>query len=222
MTDFLEQVKNGWKKFVSEYIKFPAYIILHPLKGFDTFKRDKRARMSVSIVFIFVLVLLNILSFQYAGFEVNTHDIRDLNSVAEIIYIVGPVILVALSNWAVTTLADGKGKLKEIFMMISYSLYPLIWSTAIALILSNFLTGEDLTFYYIIKSIGTFLMGYMVFFGMISIHEYGLLRCILTILGTIVAAAIILFIILLGYDLFKRMYGFLYTIYREITLRDLI
>ncbi len=222
MTNFLTKVKKNWEIFVSEYIKFPVYILLHPLKGFEEFKRNKRASMKVSIVFICVLVILNILAFQYSGFEVNDKDIRDLNSFAEIIYIIGPILLVTISNWSVTTLADGKGKLKEIFMMISYSLFPMIWATGIGLILSNFLTGDEIAFYRLALSLGSFLMGYMVFFGMISIHEYGLIKCILTILGTLIASSIIIFILLLGYDLFQRMYGFLYTVYREITLRNLI
>ena len=222
MTNFLTKVKKNWEIFVSEYIKFPVYILLHPLKGFEEFKRNKRASMKVSIVFICVLVILNILAFQYSGFEVNDKDIRDLNSFAEIIYIIGPILLVTISNWSVTTLADGKGKLKEIFMMISYSLFPMIWATGIGLILSNFLTGDEIAFYRLALSLGSFLMGYMVFFGIISIHEYGLIKCILTILGTLIASSIIIFILLLGYDLFQRMYGFLYTVYREITLRNLI
>ncbi|MFA6889848.1 MAG: YIP1 family protein [Bacilli bacterium] len=222
MTKFKEKLHHGWTIFVAEYIKFPVYIMLHPLKGFESFKRDKRASMKVSIVFIVALVVLNILAFQYTGFEMNNNDIRDLNSIAEIIYIVAPIILITVSNWAVTTLADGKGKMKEIFMMISYSLFPLIWSTGIALVLSNFLTGDEIAFYTLTLSLGLFLMGYMIFFGMISIHEYGLVKCIITILGTLLAASIIIFVVLLGYDLFQRIYGFFYTVYREITLRDLI
>ncbi len=222
MTKFMEKLRHGWGVFVAEYLKFPVYIMLHPLKGFEQFKREKRGSMKVSIVFILTLVVLNILSFQYSGFEVNDNDIRDLNSIAEIIYIIAPVVLITLSNWAVTTLADGKGKMKDIFMMISYSLFPLIWATGIGLILSNFLTGDEIAFYTLTLSVGSFLMGYMVFFGMISIHEYGLIKCILTILGTLLAASIIIFVLLLSYDLFQRMYGFLYTVYREITLRDLI
>ncbi len=219
---FWQKVKAKLTYIHQEYMKFPTYILLHPLKGFEQFKREKRAKMSVSIVFIIILVFLNILSFQYAGFEVNDNEIRDLNSIAEITYIVSPVILVTLANWAVTTLFDGKGKMKEIFMMISYSLYPMIWATTGALILSNFLTGEEIALYQLVLGLGSFLMGYMVFFGMISIHEYGLGKCLLTILFTAVAASIVIFIFLLGYDLFQKMYGFLYTLYREITLRNLI
>lgn len=216
------KIKHGWNYFREEYIRFPLYIMSHPLKGFEIFKREKKAKTSVAISFIVVLVILNILSFQYAGFEVNDNEIRDLNSIAEITYIVAPVILFTVSNWAVTTLFDGKGKMGEIFLMISYSLFPLIWATGLGIILSNVLTGEELALYQLTLGLGTFLMGYMVFFGMISIHEYGLTKCILTIIFTLIAASIIIFICLLFFDLFQKMYGFLYTVYREITLRNLI
>lgn len=219
---FFAKVKSSLIYIKKEYITFPLYLLSHPLKGFEIFKREKKAKTSVAVVFIVILVLLNILSFQYSGFEVNRNDIKDLNSIAEITYIVGVVILITVANWSVTTLFDGKGKMKDIFLMISYSLFPLILATGIGIILSNILTGEELGVYTLVLSIGGMLTGYMVFMGMISIHEYGLGKCILTILFTIVAAAIIIFVVLLAFNLFQTMYGFLYTIYQEITLRNLI
>jgi|SRR5690554_4679797 len=224
-----EVLKNSWPKiksklkyFYEEFIKFPAYLLSHPLKGFEEFKREKRAKMSVAITFIIILIFLNILAFQFSGFEVNQNELKDLNSFAEITYILAPIFLFTIANWSVTTLFDGKGTMKEIFLMISYSLYPLIWSSALNLILSNFLTGEELAIYYLISGVGMFLMGYLIFAGMISIHEYGVAKNITTILVTVLAAAIIVFGLILFYDLFQKMYGFLYTIYQEITLRDLI
>ncbi len=224
-----EKLKNFWLKTKStlsyikeEYIKFPLYLLSHPLKGFEIFKREKRAKTSVAITFIVILVILNILSFQYSGFEVNDNEIKDLNSIAEITYIVGVILLLTVSNWSVTTLFDGKGKMKEIFLMLSYSLFPLIWATGIGIILSNILTGEELAVYSLVLGLGSFLTGYMVFLGMISIHEYGLGKCVLTVIFTIIAAAIIIFILLLCFNLFQTIYGFFYTIYQEITLRNLI
>lgn len=222
LKNFLSKVKSSLIYIREEYIKFPLYLLSHPLKGFELFKREKRAKTSVAVVFIVLLVLLNILSFQYSGFEVNDNDIKDLNSIAEITYIVGVVVLLTVANWSVTTLFDGKGRMKDIFQMIGYSIFPLLWSTAAGIILSNVLTGEELGIYTLVVSIGGILTGYMVFMGMISIHEYGLGKNILTILFTIAAAAIILFVLLLAFNLFQTMYGFLYTIYQEITLRNLI
>ena len=220
--DFWLVVKEKLSYFYREYVKFPAFILAHPLKGFYEFKEEKRAKVSVAITFMIVLVVLNILSFQYAGFEVNQNELKDLNSIAEILYIIAPIILFTVANWSITTLFDGKGKMKDIFLMICYSLFPMIWATALSIILSNFLTGDELAFYGLTLAIGGFLMLYMIFFGMISIHEYGLGKNVLTILATLLAAGIIVFVMILGFDLFQKMYGFLYTLYEEITLRDLL
>lgn len=210
------------KFIVDDCIKFPAYILAHPLKGFEEFKRYKRGKMSVALVFIVLTIFINILKFQYEGFLVNDNNIKDLNSFEQIASVAGAVIVVTVGNWAVTTLFDGKGNMKEIFMMICYCLYPFIWSTSIGIILSNILTEDEMAVHTLVSIIGVVLLVYMFFFGIISIHEYGLVQCLLTILFTIIAVLIVLFACLLFFDLFQRMYGFVYTLYREITLRELL
>ncbi|MDD5183611.1 MAG: hypothetical protein PHU02_05555, partial [Bacilli bacterium] len=125
----------------------------------------------------------------------------------------------AFGNWSITTLFDGKGTIKEILMLISYSLFPMIITQFFALFLSNMIAQEEIGLYSLVLSVGVFATGYMVFVGLVSIHEYGVLKCIITIVFTIVAALVILFIALLGFDLFRKIYGFVYTIYREIALR---
>lgn len=210
------------KFFVNDCIKFPAYILAHPLKGFEEFKRYKRGKMSVSLIFLVLAIFFNILSFQYDGFLVNPNDIKDLNSIAQIAYVAGAVVVVTIGNWSVTTLFDGKGNMKEIFMMICYCLYPLIWSTTVGIVLSNVLSLDEMAIYTLVKTLGFVLLGYMFFFGIISIHEYGLIQCLLTILATVIAVLVVLFACLLFFDLFQRLYGFLYTIYREISLRELL
>ena len=219
---FALKLKSSLSYIKEEYIKFPLYILSHPLKGFEIFKREKRAKTSVAVTFMLLLILFNILWIQYAGFEVNDFEIKYLNSIAEVTYIVGVVVLLTVSNWAVTTLFDGKGRMKEIFLMICYSLYPMIWANAFGIILSRILTGEELAIYALVMSLGSLLTGYMIFMGMISIHEYGLGKCLLTILFTLLAASIIIFILLLSFNLFQTMYGFFYQIYQEITLRNII
>ena len=201
---YLQKTKTFFRYVYNEYIKFPLYILTHPLKGFDEFKREKRAKMSVSIVFIIITIILQILRFEYEGFLVNDRNINDLNSLAEIAYVIAPIVLCALANWSITTLFDGKGTFKEIFMMISYSLFPLFVTGFIGLILSNILTQEEIALYYLVTGIGKFLTGFMIFFGLISIHEYGLAKTILTIVATAVALMVILFVLLLSFDLFQK------------------
>lgn len=219
--NFWLKVKKGWAFFKEEFVKYPLFIMLHPLKGFDYFKRENRARMSVALSFVVILILLQILEFQYSGFVVSQVSVTELNSFAEIAYVIGPILVITVANWSITTLFDGKGKMKEIFMMICYSLFPLIWAKLIGLFVSNVVSTQEQAVYTLIISLGTFLMCYMAFFGFISIHEFGLLKCIGTLIATAVALLIICFVGILCFDLFQKMTGFIYTIYREISLRYL-
>ena len=222
----MKKVLNTILKFLkfvwTEMWKFPGYILIHPLKGFEEFKRYKRGKMSVAIAFVVIACIVNIMKYQYTGFIVNMVNIRDLKSFAQILYVVGAVIVVTIGNWSVTTLFDGKGNMKYIFMMVCYCLFPYIVCNILAMILSNVLTFDEKAVYQLVVSIGVFLMIYQFFFGIISIHEYGLGQCLLTILFTLVAALIILFVGILVFDLFQKIYGFLYQIYQEITMRTLL
>lgn len=214
-------MKKGWHFFVEECIKFPAYILVHPFKGYDLFKREKRAKMSVALIFVALLMFLNILSYQYQGFLVGVKDINDLNAFAEVAYVIVPILILVFANWSITTLFDGKGKVIEIFMMISYSLFPMIVTQLIGLIIGNVIVMEEFALYQLVLGIGVFGTALMAFTGLVSIHEYGIFKCIITIVFTILAALVILFVGLLIFDLFQRIYGFVYTVYREIMLRYL-
>ena len=222
MKKILAKIVQFLKFIRDEVIKFPAYILIHPLKGFEEFKRYGRGKVGIGVAFVIITVILNILKFQYSGFVVNDTNIRDLKSFAQVIYVIGAVLVISVANWSVTTLFDGKGNYKYIFMMVCYCLYPYIWANLIGMVLSNVLATEEVMIYRLIIGIGWFLTGYLFFFVIISIHEYGLGQCLLTILFTLVAALIILFVGILVFDLFQKIYGFLYQIYQEITMRNLL
>ena len=71
----------------------------------------------------------------------------------------------------------------------------------------------------LIKIISWVLTGYMAFMGLVVIHEYGMGKTIWSIILTVVATLIIAFIALLIFDLAQQMYGFIYSLYKEITIR---
>lgn len=209
------------KKFFNDYVKFPTYILTHPFKGYNLFKEEKQAKMKVAITFLIIIALLNILNYRYLGFIINNNNPQSFNSLMIIVYAIVPVILLSVANWSVTTLMDGKGKMKEIFMMLCYSYFPVIISGILTLILSQFVVEDEVQFLNLLNGIGYFLMVYMVFMGLISIHEYGLFKTIATVIVTAVAACIILFVCLLIFDLSQQIYGFVYSLYLEVKTRFL-
>ena len=91
------------------------------------------------------------------------------------------------------------------------SLNPVIISVMAMIILNEKLEMN--------KIVGIVLLCYACFMGFVVIHEYGIFKTILSIILTAVALCIVIFIALLIFDLSQQIYGFIYSIYKEIATR---
>ena len=69
-SDVWKTIVKGLKIFKKEFISYPLYIMAHPIKGFDEFKRDGKGKMWVSILLIVTLIFLNIAEYQFTGFVI--------------------------------------------------------------------------------------------------------------------------------------------------------
>lgn len=216
-----QKIKAAIKHFFKETVGHPLYIMSHPIQGYTEFKNEKKGKMWVAIVILMAYVLMEIIAYQYEGIVTNSNNPQKFNSILILIYGVVPPVILAVANWSVTTLLDGKGKMKEIFMMICYSLFPVTMIGFFNIILSNVLTLDEAQFIMLLSIVGWVITGYMVFMGLVVIHEYGVGKTLWSIILTIVATLIIAFIALLIFDLAQQIYGFLYELFKEISIRYL-
>ncbi|HKL47724.1 MAG TPA: Yip1 family protein [Candidatus Izemoplasmatales bacterium] len=212
-------MKIKLKKIFNDYIRFPAYILFHPFDGFEEFKRYKKAKLSVAIVFVVLFAYFQIFSFTNLGFLINNNNPLDLNSLEEIFGVVLIIFLFSVGNWSITTLMEGKGTYKEIFMVTGYALFPLLIIGFPSVILSNFLTLDEMALYDLMMYIAYFFTGWMLFMGILNIHEYGLFKTILTFIATFVSIAVMIFVGLLFFDLIQQIIAFIASIIDEINLR---
>ncbi|HLT00153.1 MAG TPA: YIP1 family protein [Acholeplasma sp.] len=212
-------MREKLKVFLTDFIKFPTYILSHPFDGYDEFKTDKKGKMSVAIVFVLLFALLRILTFQFEGFLINERNPLDLNNIEEIFSAALLIGLFVVGNWSVTTLMEGKGNLKEIFMVTVYSLFPLIIIGFPALLVSNYMTLEEMPFYSLIMGIAYFATGWMLFMGILNIHQYGLFKTVWAFILTVVAMLAMMFLGLLFFDLIQQFIAFISAIIQELGLR---
>ncbi|MDF2698486.1 MAG: hypothetical protein K0Q49_42 [Haloplasmataceae bacterium] len=207
------------KLFYEDVIKFPVYMISHPFKGYEDFKFGNKGKTYVALIFLALMSIIQILKFTSLGFIMNPYNPKDLNSIKLTSFVVFPVILFSIANWNVTTLFDGKGKIKDIFKMVCYSLFPYIIVSIIVLIGSNYLTIDEMVLLNLFNYLGILGIVYLMFLGMISIHEYSPFKVIVTTIMTVVAIGIILFIMLLVFTLVRQFYTFIYAILKELVKR---
>jgi hypothetical protein len=207
------------QQFLEDYIKFPLYIMTHPIQGYRQFKEEKKGKTSVGLFYLAMMILASIFEYKYTGPVVAMYDQTKFSSISIIVYTIVPVVVLSVANWSITTLLDGKGKMKEIFLMGCYSFFPVVYTTFLCVILSNVVTENEVGFLNLLYIVATFLQGYLIFMGLVVLHEYGIGKTLLTFLFTIVATMVIMFIALLIFDLSQQIYGFLYSLYYEISMR---
>lgn len=195
------------------------YTLFHPFDGFFEMKFRKKGSVKLAALLLVVYGVLYIFNTQYTGFIFNEFPLHEMRSIQLFFLAVVPVILFVVSNWSTTSLMNGSGKLSDIFIMTCYSLTPLILFGFIRTLLSNVIILEEgpilTAFYYI----GVVWFCYLVFCGLCTIHEYTVSRNILTLLVTLVAAIIIIFLVILYFTLMQTVIGFISTIMTEISKR---
>lgn len=212
-------LKSIMSNLKEDYITFPLYIISHPFKGFDEMKYENRGKLSTCFVFLVLLCLLNIMKYVYTGFIVNYNNPYYINSIFIVATTVLPIILFVTANWTITTLINGLGKYKEIFLVNMYSLYLTLIFDSIFIVLSNVLTLEEMPIAYFFTSLSTFTYCLYLFIGLIVIHEFTFSKAIGSIILTFISMAIILFVTLLLFSLVGEVAQFIITIIKELSLK---
>ena len=130
-----------------------------------------------------------------------------------------PVLLWCVANWCLTTLFDGEGSFKDIFVATSYAIIPVPLLIIPSVIYSNFALANESTIINLLVSFAFIWAGLLIFFGMMVTHDYTFGKNILTTLGTIVGMALIMFIGILFSTLLAKIVSFISSIITEITYR---
>ncbi len=208
------------KKFGAD-LKYAFHVITHPLDGFWDLKHEKRGRGYIAVIFLILYVLTGILNSQF-----NNYTFNELKVFPERINIVGSFVTTALvvviwvaANWGLTTLFDGEGSMKDVFLYTGYSMLPLVLSQIILLPLTNVLTVNEATIVTLVTVVGYGWTGILLYTGTMTTHQYSGGKTFLILLAILLGMVIIVFLGMLFFFLVQEIWNFIYTIYLELELR---
>lgn len=204
---------------MKENLKFALHIMFHPFDGFWDMKREGKGRLHIPLLFIGLLILSNILSVQITGFLFNIKS----QSTVDVMFEIGKVLIVFLlfsvANWSITTLMAGEGSFKDIVMTLGYSCLPVVLIQLPVAVISNIATYSEEVYLNAATVISWVWFFWLLFTGIMTIHQYSIGKMLFTILLTAVAMAALIFVYLLFMSLFTQLISFLFSIYKELVLR---
>ena len=199
-------LKRGRRTYKEELL-YSAHLIFHPFVGFWDLKHENRGSVRGALTFIGLTIVS--FCFKYAG----------INVFFEIIGVMLPIMLFVTANWCLTTLFEGEGSFKDIFVATGYAVAPLPFMTILSTALANVLTAEESGILTMINNIAYVWVGILLFFGVMITHDYQLGKNILTIIGTIVGMIVIVFLVALFATLIGKIISFISNIITELSFR---
>ena len=172
------------KHFSIQKLKYVFYTVSHPVDGYYWIRHADKGSVPIAII----LVILFSFSFSFnrlsASFVVNEIDPRTVDSLSELGGVLLLYALLCISNWSVTCLMQGEGRLKDIAIAIGYSMVPLIISFNLATVVSLFIADGEEAFYYLILTVGIAYALIMMLLGVMQVHNYSLAKTLVTLFLT--------------------------------------
>ena len=209
---------SGKKRTFGQEIAYGFHVILHPFDGFWDLKHEKRG--SVRGAIFFILLAIGTFYYQAIGQGYLLDPYASLASVwAQIFGVLVPLFLFVLANWCLTTLFEGEGSFKDIFVACSYSLLPIPLLVIPVTIYSNFCITTETDIIGFISTFAFIWLGLLIFFGTMVTHDYSMGKNVITVLGTIVGMVFIMFVAVLFTTLVGKIVSLITNIVDEIQYR---
>ncbi len=208
----------GGKRTFKEELLYVFHVMFHPFDGFWDLKHEKRGSLRASLVFMLLTVIALFYRSVGTGYVMNPQGNYSTIFMQFLVVFI-PVALFAIANWCLTTLFEGEGSFKDILIAIGYSLLPLPLTMIPATLISNYIVNSEITILNLVITLGFVWAGFLIFFGTMVTHDYPMLKNIVTVLGTIVGMAFIMFLAILFTSLIMDIVTFVTNYVTEITYR---
>ena len=213
-----EGITKVGKRTLWEEFLYGFYIIMHPFDGYWDLKHEKRGSVR-SAILIDAVVVLSTIYYTVGSAYIFNPGKSSSNPFGGILTVMVPLMLWCVSNWCLTTLFDGEGNFKDIFVSTSYALFPLVIILIPVTLATNIASLDESAMISLVMSIGFIWLGMLVFFGMATTHGYSMGKNILITAATIVGMMFIMFIMMLFTNLIQQMVMFVTDIVSEVSFR---
>jgi len=215
----MRYLEKAWWQRLGRTLKYSLYVSTHPLDGFWDLTHEGRGSIAAANVIVGAAVIVEVLRLTLTSFQFVSINMEYFNAIIVALRILLPVFLWTVANWSLTTLMDGKGKMFEIYMGVCYSLAPYVIINVLMIILSQFITFEEGAIYWVLAGFSALWTGLLILSAMMMIHDYSLVKTVLSSLLTVVGMGVMVFIFVIFFSLVSDAVAYFISLYKEILFR---
>lgn len=215
ISTYMTPVKNVFKvKYIADLLMV-FKVMRHPVDSFYDIKVGKKGSMIAALTIYVLLFFIFINYSSNKGFIYQYVAPEDLDITALILGYFSLTILFVITNYLDTSINDGIGTLKNIFLMFVYALGPLLIAFTVTTMLSYVLTQDEVFFLDITMNIGWVWTGILIFIGISETHQYTGKQTARSIVMSIVFLLILAIVLIIIISMWQQLYLFIEAIVKE-------
>lgn len=208
-----------WCNLDKTKLLVPLRFFAHPIELFNDIKYEKRGSLGVANLLLALYFVEEIINYFAVAYLFSNNEVQSFSVWPILLRTVVLVLLWCITNWAMSTLQDGKGTFKEIYLATCYAITPMVLFSVPLNLITNLMTLSESMFYSAISSALTFWSLILVFLGTMVVHQFTVRKTIGSVLLSLGMIVIIAFLVLLGFSISQQIVTFAKTIITELLRR---
>src|SRR5690554_808911 len=215
ITNVTGKIKNT--TFVKEMTFMKSYLKT-PLDSCYEAKVNQRVSILSGIIFLVGLMVIYIVHLLFTGMIFRTTPIEDMVFIEEIVKVLIPIVTFVFANYLTSSLMEGEGRLKSIFINTLGALTPVYVILPILVILSNVLTLNEGFIYYFGFTVMFIWLFILLFFMIKDTHNFSVKETILNIILTAFIMIIMIIVAVMFYMMIMQVIDFVTSIIKEVII----
>lgn len=225
-------IKSVWKKYrkkrisvcktecrIIKEIKTLIYVLRHPIDGFDDIKYGNIGSVHFATVLYLLCLGVFLWDMLFRGFIFNQTDVKDTSILSIVSLFFIPCFLWVMVNYLVSSINEGEGTLKNVYIGTAYALSPYMLLTPISLLSTYVLTINE---QFIVQFSMFFFIcwtGVMVFLCIMEIHNYTAKEVIKNIVISLFFMVIIVIAVVVIFIIWQQVWDFAESVVGEVMYR---
>lgn len=224
--DKKKRVKKFKKRLKQQVMEVPVlkdilYAFKVPKNPFDLYyyiRKDRKGSVFGATI-IYVVFFATYMFYQTSkGFIYQFTSVEDMDINALVIGFFAILGLFIVCNYLVTSINDGDGSFKQVYMIPAYGSIPALLMLFIATVVSYYMTQNEAFILTILLIIGVIWSIITIFVGLMTVHDYTFKETIVSLLMTVIFMIIVAVMVLVIIIMWENIWQFLQTIGKELLL----
>lgn len=208
-----------WRNLDKTKLLVPLRFFAHPIDLFNDIKYEKRGSLAVANLLLFLYFVEEIINYFTVAYLYSNNEAQSFSVWPILLRTVVLVLVWCVTNWATSTLQEGKGSFKEIYLATCYSLTPMVLFSVPLNLITNIMTLSESMFYTAISSALQLWSLILLFLGTMVVHQFTVRKTIGSVILSVFMIVIIAFLALLGFSISQQMVTFVNTVITELLRR---